>query len=174
MLLNYACSQIAFPIVASNTYGAIIVGQVEVGLIQQKHYILPISTRVTAFMCSLLSKALVVSVQWNPTFKRWHRSRTVTVFQCRFNTMDEAVQSIMTTMWSELNGTAPAHLCIQPFCIFTGSTHASLSYQHAPYELKCHSMTNLLPREQSFCLVWTYSHANIMPFHIEKAYLHYL
>ena len=64
--LKKAGSQIAFTSVASNTYAAIIVGHVEAGLVQ-KHYISPLSTLVTAFMCPLQSEALVVSGQWKLT-----------------------------------------------------------------------------------------------------------
>ncbi|KAJ4426366.1 hypothetical protein ANN_27180 [Periplaneta americana] len=63
MLLNNAGSQIAFTTVVTNTYAAIIVGQVEEGLVR-KHYILPLSMPVMVFTCPLQSEALVVSGQW--------------------------------------------------------------------------------------------------------------
>ena len=63
MPLKNAGSQIAFTSIASNTYAAIIVGHVEVGLVQ-KHYISPLSTPVTAFAFPLQSEALVISGKW--------------------------------------------------------------------------------------------------------------
>ena len=65
MPMKNADSQIALTSIASNTYAAIIVGHVEMGL-NQKHYILPLRTPVMAFTCPLQSEALVVSRQWKP------------------------------------------------------------------------------------------------------------
>lgn len=56
MLLNNAGSQIAFTTVGSNTYAAIIVGQIGLAGLVRKHYILPLSTPVTVFTCPLQSE----------------------------------------------------------------------------------------------------------------------
>ncbi|KAJ8886044.1 hypothetical protein PR048_012250 [Dryococelus australis] len=64
MLLRDAGCQIAVTTVASNTYAAIAVGQLEAGLVR-KHHILSLSTPVTAFTCLLWSEDFVVSGQWN-------------------------------------------------------------------------------------------------------------
>ena len=69
MPLKNAGSRIVFTSIASNTYAAIIVGHVEVGLVQ-KNYISPLSMLVMAFTSPLQSEALLVSGQWKPT--QWH------------------------------------------------------------------------------------------------------
>ncbi|KAJ8898272.1 hypothetical protein PR048_003632 [Dryococelus australis] len=67
--LHNAGCQIAVATVASNTYAALTVEQFEAGLVRE-HYILPLSTPATAFMCPLQSETCVVSGQWKPT--QWH------------------------------------------------------------------------------------------------------
>ena len=63
-------------------------------------------------------------------------------------------------LWSH---TIPALLCPM---LFTGSTYASLSLQHAFHELKCHVW------QICFSPVWNHLHADIVPFHIDNAYMH--
>ena len=89
----------------------------------------------------------------------------VAAHQCRLNTVDEAVHSIMpmwTRCWSSrsvgtLNGSVHASLCVWPNSLLsTGSTYASLSKNHVLYEPKCHGMTNPLPRHQLCSPVWNH------------------
>ncbi|KAJ8871417.1 hypothetical protein PR048_027734 [Dryococelus australis] len=69
MSLHSAGCQIAVTTVASNTYGAIKIEQVEARLVRKQN-MLRLSTSATAFTCTLQSEAFVVSGQRNPT--QWH------------------------------------------------------------------------------------------------------
>ncbi|KAJ4449526.1 hypothetical protein ANN_00927 [Periplaneta americana] len=140
--------RITFTPVASNTYAAIIVEQVEAGLVR-KHYILLLSTPVKAFTCPLQSETLVVSGHWkptqrmrstSPTLKRRQRtvdadrSTPVVVLQRRLNTVDEAVWSVTATWirWQSsravvtLRGPVPLVSAYDPL-LSTGFKHVSLS-----------------------------------------------
>ncbi|KAJ8898412.1 hypothetical protein PR048_003772 [Dryococelus australis] len=130
MLVHIAICQIAVTMVACNTYAAITVGQVEVGLVR-KHYILLHSMPGMAFTCPLQSEAFVVSGLWKQM--QWHaaqpkadcqtvdadRSMSIAVLQCRTNTVDEAVRFVtaIRTRWRSsraaviLHGPVPTCHC---------------------------------------------------------------
>ena len=124
MPLKNAGCQISFTSVASNTYAAIIVGHVEVGLVR-KHYISPVWG--VGSLWTMEAEAMVCE----SALKRWwqtveaNRSKPIAVLHRRLNTVDEAVRSVMVmrTRWKSshavvtLRGPVPARLCIRPYSL---------------------------------------------------------